>query len=361
MRKLILIFLSFLLSSSLAWATFPNYTVAPTGADFTTLGAACTDLTTNHASTSTAVTITISGSWASADTSTCTITTMSGTTGGAGTTPISISTTGSARNTTGKMPTGSGPYWIKPASGDAIDFTQYYYALNLDGLSFDMSTSNGTAVKVLNYLGNSTWKNNLVKITSGHGLVQEGNGFATPENYIYNNVVYGNGTSNTYGLGLQNHAAGNVDFYSNTVYNVGYAYGVNQGGNGGTCVFSNNIASNNTNGSIDGSSFYCTGTKNICDNSSQCTAGSLTSGTNSATSYTSYYTSPSTGDFSVKDSNSILSNAGTALGTPYNVDIIGTSRPQYTNYSIGAFELIYSAPVTTSKIGGGTIGGATIG
>lgn len=50
------------------------------------------------------------------------------------------------------------------------------------------------------------------------------------------------------------------------------------------------------------------------------------------------------GDFRIKDTNSVLYNAGTDLsGSGITDDLIGTARPQASTYDIGAFELIASS------------------
>lgn len=66
------------------------------------------------------------------------------------------------------------------------------------------------------------------------------------------------------------------------------------------------------------------------------------------------------GDFRIKDSSSVLYNAGTDLsasGVTY--DFLGTARPQFSTYDIGAFELlpvgaIITAPTPTTVANGQT-------
>ena len=90
MKKLILFLLIFFWSTG-AWATYPKYTVMPSGGDFNTLQGAVADLIASHSGSTTAVTITISGTWASADTTQVNITSVSAAS-------ITISTTGSSRH-----------------------------------------------------------------------------------------------------------------------------------------------------------------------------------------------------------------------------------------------------------------------
>jgi hypothetical protein len=68
--------------------------------------------------------------------------------------------------------------------------------------------------------------------------------------------------------------------------------------------------------------------------------------------WTAAFTDYANGDFSVKDTSSLLYNTGASLAGTVDVDIIGTSRPQATSYDIGAFEYITAADVevtTTTK------------
>ena len=67
---------------------------------------------------------------------------------------------------------------------------------------------------------------------------------------------------------------------------------------------------------------------------------------NGAGEWTAAFTDYTTYDFTVKDTDSLLYNNGTAdPGSGlYSDDIIGTSRPQSTSWDIGAFELIVGAP-----------------
>lgn len=67
----------------------------------------------------------------------------------------------------------------------------------------------------------------------------------------------------------------------------------------------------------------------------------ISPGGTESTDWNSAFTDYANGDYTVKNSSSLLYNAGTNLsGSGVTVDHIGTSRPQSTSFDIGAFELV---------------------
>lgn len=68
----------------------------------------------------------------------------------------------------------------------------------------------------------------------------------------------------------------------------------------------------------------------------------ISPGGTEADDWANAFTDWSNGDFSIKNTSSVLYNAGTNTGAPSN-DIMGTSRPQATTVDIGAFEFIVAA------------------
>jgi len=327
--KLIL-FLVMLLWCSGAWATYPNYTVCPSGCDFSTLEGAVADLIANHPTPAGPVTIVISGSWASADTS---VVNISGITTTSSNT-LTISTTGSAVNN-GKLPTGSGGYWLAPtSSSNPITLSNNY--VTISGIAIDMSTgSGGAAILIGNYYTNIKLNGLVLKGSS----VSQGIDWENPRtasNYVYNCVGYG--FTNGSPFKIVNGDGSTVSYvYNNTSYNNYYGFNMDNGASGSDVYFSNNVASSNSHNSIQRPDRLFAGSHNVCDDGSSCTTSPLTSGTNNATSYTSYYTSPSGGDFSLK-SGSILIGGGTSESGTFTTDITGAARQASGAWDVGAFK-----------------------
>lgn len=348
MKKWFLLFL--LLGTPNAWATYPNYTVCPSTCDFNTLQGAVADLIANHATPASPVTITISGSWASADTAAVNITTGLTTTSS---NTLTISTTGTARNN-GVFPSGSGGYWLAPTAAVGITVSAGYITIN--GLAIDATTSGDDAISVANYYPNLTFINNFFKVTAGYAM-------DTPSlrgtNYFYNNICVGNNSA-LYNacVGTTNQDSGTSTYvYNNTSYGMGQSFNANTGATG-IYVLANNVASSSITDSIYRGQFASSGSNNVCDLASECTISPLTNGTNSATSYTSYYTSPSGNNFSLKV-GSILIAGGTSESGTFTTDITGATR---STWDVGAFayNATVSAPPSKTIINNAIIRNATI-
>ncbi len=337
-------FILFLLISIPAFAAYPNYTVCPSACDFSTLAGAVGDLESNHAVPASPVTITISGSWSAADTAAVNITGITITSSNT----LTISTTGTARSN-GILPSGGGGYWMKPASGDAITINGSYVTIN--GLAFDMTTSGGNAIFVSQYSGGFNIIGNFGKFTDG-SLFSVNNGSLRLTNYAYNNVCIGNATQPYNSCIDFEGGDGATQFYvyNNSAYSMGRGYITDSSGS--IYVFTNNVASNSVTNSIYRPQNSSSGSNNVCDDSSSCTTSPLTSGTNNATSYTSYYNSPSTGNLSLI-SGSILIGGGVSESGTFTTDVTGATR---TTWDVGAFEFLSVS--TTSTITGGTINAA---
>lgn len=345
MRKRLLYLALFIIIAPTAWAAYPNYTVCASGCDFTTIALAFADISTNHPAATTPATITCTD--ASIETATITLI-------GVSANPLTITTSGSGKNN-GQL---SG-YTIKPTTGRGIGIQEDHVVIN--GLAFDMTTSGSDGIDML--AGNHsdvTVINNYFKLTSGGGV---GVTSASGNIFLYNNICFGNKSAafneclGFTGASLSNGTT--AIMYSNTSYGMGRGFDTDNSTNATVHItFSNNFAGNTVNESVYRAVRAFAGSNNICGDSSSCTTAPLTSGTNNATSYTSYFTSPSTGDFTLK-AGSILLDAGATLGSPYNVDIIGTSRPQGSAYDVGAFEAV-QAPSLNTTIGSSTIGGNSL-
>lgn len=135
------------------------------------------------------------------------------------------------------------------------------------------------------------------------------------------------------GTAIDYSATVTVDIYNCTLFRS------NKGTNGfgaATVTVRNTAAMNNTTADFED---IDTQSYNISSDSTASGTGSQTL----KTSYSDYFTNVGAGteDFSVKDSSSVLYNAGTDLsGSGVTEDIIGTARPQAATYDVGAFELI---------------------
>jgi len=93
----------------------------------------------------------------------------------------------------------------------------------------------------------------------------------------------------------------------------------------------------------------------------------LPSGTGNITSQTFTFTDSANDDFSLTSSDSGARENGTSISGSFTDDIIGTSRPQGTNWDIGAFEAVVggdtTAPILSSPTGiktGSTTGSGTV-
>jgi len=167
--------------------------------------------------------------------------------------------------------------------------------------------------------------------------------------YIYNNLIYNNstGTSNSPAVNMPDDG-GNSYFYNNTVYNTngatatGNKSGIipcDNGNNIKNNIFFNNGTDANDHGNIRAYAGEDSGTP---DHNyvypTTCGSGSCTTGTNAVTSSNPGMTNPSGGDFTLLNT-SVCKDAGVNLGSSYNVDYIGTSRPQGAAWDIGAYEV----------------------
>lgn len=145
--------------------------------------------------------------------------------------------------------------------------------------------------------------------------------------YIFNNVIYGNNTAVTGSSGgCDVDGAVAVYFYENTLY-----------GNTGRCFWQVNGSNINYTNNI----CYGNGTDNIIVDAGTSTSTTNLLGTNPQ------FTNAGSSDFTLTASSPAI-DAGTTLGSPYNVDILGVSRPQGTRYDQGAYERVQATPAGAS-------------
>jgi parallel beta-helix repeat protein len=162
---------------------------------------------------------------------------------------------------------------------------------------------------------------------------------------VYGNLIYGSGSE--YGIRVD-YDSRNAEIYNNTVYGSTYAaYGLGDSGGGqvdGT-IFKNNIAhpSGGTAFSL-GFSTNNTFEKNLCTSSGTGCDPTLTE------SASATFSDLANNIYTLKTSPASKAiNNGTPLGSPYNVDIASTSRPQPPGgaWDIGAYESGVAPPVVT--------------
>ena len=155
---------------------------------------------------------------------------------------------------------------------------------------------------------------------------------STDENIIYidNCIIY---TSDTYSSGSEGIylVRGNVALNVRNSTICGFNDGIER--DNGTVTITNCAVFNNDD-DFDG-----TITANYCasDDVTGTNAVDISSGATESTEWAKAFTDYANGDFSVKDVDSVLYNAGTTIAA-VTTDIIGTARPQSTAYDIGAFE-----------------------
>jgi hypothetical protein len=150
---------------------------------------------------------------------------------------------------------------------------------------------------------------------------------------IYNNLIYNNKGN---GLCLDNQAGSGQISYSNTIYNNGLSnggFGISLGHGSGHIVKNNIVWSNPTDLYDFGVGGSVTASNNLCASVS----GSWGSPCNITSNPN--FVNPAGNDFQLNSTSPAIDH-GAALGSPYNVDFAGVSRPQPPggSWDIGAYE-----------------------
>jgi hypothetical protein len=275
----------------------------------------------------------ISGTWSGADTNAVSI---SGWTTDA-TRYINIYTSGSARHQ-GTIASG---YRLYPGNASVmnIDLNDDTSSIKIDGIIFDGSGITNSYTLIIgnaSYNANMTFSNNIVKGSSASDA-KYGCNFTDLRgtNLIYNNIFYNlNTTSSDYGFLHLNGSQG-TSVYNNTVYGSAIK-GIEVSGTGVT--LKNNISYNN------GTDYVGTPNSASTNNLSKDTT---------APALNTYYISKTltfantASDFHLVSTDTDAIDKGTDLGSPYNTDIIGASRPQGSAWDIGAFEYVTAGGAAT--------------
>lgn len=252
----------------------------------------------------------------------------------------------------GKMPSGSAGGGFKLANTTTAGNTITVSDHNVRISWIAIAPNAGRAISEgVNYL-TAIYLHHLVIYAPGavYGIFM-----TNPRNsyYIYDNIVYGNGTATGVGIGKfdGNDASTYLYIYNNTVDNFANNYEFNAAT--GTKDFSNNVSSTALTKDIINANYLESGTNNICSaavENSSCTTAPLANGIDSSTSYTSYFLDYANKDFHIKNASSILYNGGSALAAAYETDIDNDARPTYTSWDVGADEYTGSLITTTTKV-----------
>ena len=321
MRKLLITSI-FLFVCSFAHATCPYSYSVTSGGSYPTLESAVADAQTNCATLSSPLTITISGSWGSADITAVSITGITS----SATNFITITTTGSARHAGKELasPSYYRNYITSDYSSNIYISVQY---TTIDGLVLKNSGYAGIEIQLMeNYC---IVKNSLLLRSNKYGYTDDGVGISMGDSSsrigtIYNNIIY----ETQIGIKNDQYYTNSAYIYNNTIYHTQYGiYGY--GGSATGMIIKNNLVFGSTTCiSASGSTTSNNGTS---DTTGQIQNMVL------ADTFTAPTASPP--DFSLKNGSGAI-DVGASLGSPYNVDIIGTSRPQGSAYDLGAFEYI---------------------
>jgi hypothetical protein len=155
---------------------------------------------------------------------------------------------------------------------------------------------------------------------------------------IYNNIFIDFYSVYRTDQALASSSAGVVNMYNNTIYSAGI--GVNQ--SSGTVTLTNNIFQSVT---TDATGTF-TDTYNLTDLAS---GPSGLSGTGTVFESTLTFEDTANDNYDLVSTDTDAIDAGTSLSGTFTDDIIGTTRPQGSNWDIGAFEFIASAGVPISE------------
>jgi len=236
---------------------------------------------------------------------------------------------------------------IESISDGSAKNTVYIYTTKyaiFDGLQFKMTAQAGSSGYALYgatlntntqvYLNNCiiACAGNTTMYASGVRIDDADGGLLELKNCIVQGPATGTGNGIT-------STADYLNVYNSTIY--GWKTGITE--SGCTTVYKNCAVFGNVTDFSNGDTIdYC---------ASDDTAGTnyVDLKENAGGEWAASFSDHANGDFRIKDTNSLLYEEGTDLsGVGITDDIIGTSRPQNTNWDIGAFELIFESPPAAS-------------
>ncbi len=210
-------------------------------------------------------------------------------------------------------------------SNTTIDGMQIYNSHTTD------TNSHALSITIDNPTG-VVFKNNVVKSFRSN-CITINDSVSTVE--IYNNVCYCAESQDAFSEGIFIDSVDIAGVYNNTVYN--FNSGIDIDAVATSCTIKNNAVFGN--GTDFADAVGVTTNKNASDDAFGTNPITLDSTGN----YSDEFTDITTFDFSVTDSGSVLYDAGEADVFIDDDDIIGTARPQSSQWDIGAFELIVAA------------------
>ena len=336
MRNRLLLAILFLFITTKAFAVCDaTLTVCPGGGcDYTGLNAAVTYLEIECSSPSEPLTIEISGDWTS--TTDTTLVGISGITTTSSNT-LTIFTSGDARHNGTLSAT---RYKLEAGGFGAQAFTGSINYLIVDGITIKSSVAGNT--RGTNISGDSCIvKNNIFYYHSGN-LAQVqivGGSSAGTSIKFYNNIIYGNTITNSTSLALNNYQGQYCDVYNNTILFTTAVNGMNPGDNNTRGIIKNNLSIGHT------TDFAPFRSMTHSNNASADLTGDITGYT---ASNLFVNIGSSTEDLHLKSGADAI-DAGADLGTDYDTDIDGDSRPQGSAWDIGADEYVSGVTLTVIR------------
>jgi hypothetical protein len=183
------------------------------------------------------------------------------------------------------------------------------------------------ATSSINIIKNSLFEVDFSSVGASGGVIDSGNNGFLGKIYIFNNVIKGASSPNANSRAIQLRSHQNY-VYNNTISNGNVGIVKSTGGIG---YAQNNVLFNNND---DFAGAFALLDHNASDDGDGTNAISLGSST---AIWKATFTDYENGDFSIRNMASPLYNAGTPI-ISVTSDILGTPRPYYEAYDIGAFE-----------------------
>jgi hypothetical protein len=307
-------------------AEFLHKHVMPSGGDYTSLEA-CMNANEQDFTGDGWFTVEIDGTWSTADTTAITIHNYTTTTNDY----INIYTTAAARH----RGVWSTSYYRLVPTGNVHTILNYVLDLKITGLQiYNEGSGFWHFASVASGTLNLTLDKNIMHGTAASTGALVIDTSSAGNAYIFNNILYGNGGSTSYGSDFRNLTT-TVYCYNNTFYN--FHIGINTDGT--TIIAKNNISYNNSHDFIG--TFNATSTNNLSLDTT-------------APPFNTYYTektltftsvSAGTEDFHLASTDTDAIDKGVDLSGTFTDDIDGVTRSG--TWDIGADEYVAAATTFT--------------